>query len=265
LPTVLVLLPPSEAKAAGGRGGPVDLERLSWPELGPVRRRVGDVLSELCRDHPAAARATLGLSSALDGDRAADAALWESRTMRAGARYTGVLHQALGWPTLPGPARSRANRSLVVLSGLWGATRPTDRLPAYRIGIATRLPGLPTLPALWHRPLGEALDDEVAASGALDLRSAGYSRLYRPTGRAASRLVAVRMAGPDGRRAAPSYASKLAKGSLVRAMLLTGLPTAAGLVAAADTLGLAADIATTGGTITVRVPAGWDPGPTLGS
>ena len=105
---MLVLLPPSEGKATGGTGPPVDLASLSWPELTATRRKVGDALVRLCSGNPARARTVLGLSEALDGDRAAGALIWESATMPAGHRYSGVLHDALGYPSLPAAARRRA-------------------------------------------------------------------------------------------------------------------------------------------------------------
>jgi cytoplasmic iron level regulating protein YaaA (DUF328/UPF0246 family) len=216
---VLVLLPPSEGKASGGIGPAVDLGALSWPALTPTRTRVARALVAVCRGNPVRARARLGLSEALDADRAANAVLLASPTMPAGHRYCGVLHDALGYPTLPAAARRRADTTVVVLSGLWGATRPSDLLPEYRIGIATQLPRLPTLPALWRGPLHEVLDDLVVEAGALDLRSSGYSQMYRPSPDAGGRLVEVKITGPDGRRAAASYQSKVAKGRLVREML----------------------------------------------
>jgi cytoplasmic iron level regulating protein YaaA (DUF328/UPF0246 family) len=249
---VLVLLPPSEGKTTGGDGPPVDLASLSWPELTGTRRKVGDALVRLCRGNPERARAVLGLSEARDADRAADAAIWESPTLPAGHRYSGVLHDALGYPSLPAAARRRADASLVVFSGLWGATRPTDQIPAYRIGIGTRLPRLAGLPATWHAALRGALDDAVRDEGALDLRSTGYHQMYRPSAAAAGRLVAVRITAPDGRRPAPSFQSKVAKGALVAAMLRRGLPSVRGLLAVAPSLTLDADV-TADGSVVVAV------------
>jgi cytoplasmic iron level regulating protein YaaA (DUF328/UPF0246 family) len=252
---VLVLLPPSEGKARGGDGPPVDLAALSWPELIPTRTRVARALVTMCQGNAARARGRLGLSLALDDDRAANAVLLGSATMPAGQRYSGVLHDALGYPTLPAVARDRAKLSVVVLSGLWGVSRPTDLLPAYRIGIATQLPRLGTLPALWRKPLGHALDDLVAAEGAIDLRSSGYSQMYRPSAAAAPQMIDVRITGPDGKRAAASYQSKVAKGRLVREMLRNGAPTVDRLLAAADSIGVIA--AAEQGRVIVRLPAGW--------
>jgi hypothetical protein len=252
---VLILLPPSEGKAVGGSGPPVDLAGLSWPDLAGSRQRVLSTLVSICQKSPVKARALLGLSEALDSDRAANAVAEESPTMAAGHRYAGVLHDALGYPTLKAAARRRADASVVVFSGLWGATRPTDRLPAYRIGIATKLPRIGPLPTYWRAPLLAALDAEVTVQGAIDLRSSGYALMYRPSTHAASRLIAVNVTGPDGVRSAPSYQSKVAKGRLVRALLEQGKPTAAALPNAAESIGLEA-IETASGFV-VKAPTGW--------
>jgi cytoplasmic iron level regulating protein YaaA (DUF328/UPF0246 family) len=195
------------------------------------------------------------LSLALDDDRAANAELLTSPTMPAGHRYAGILHDALGYPSLPATAKARADAAVVVLSGLWGITRPTDLLPAYRIGIATTLPRIGTLPTLWRPPLRRALDDQIATEGAIDLRSSGYSQMYRASLAAAPQLIEVKITGPDGKRAAASYQSKVAKGRLVREMLRKGMPTIDRLLAAAETIGVAAD--TDQGGVVVRLPPGW--------
>jgi uncharacterized protein len=252
---VLILLPPSEGKTRGGGGSPVEVEALSWPTLTATRQRVAKALVATCQGNPARARARLGLSEALDDDRAANAELWTSPTMPAGHRYCGVLHDALGYPTLPAAARRRAEESVVVLSGLWGATRPTDLLPAYRIGIATVLPRIGPLPTFWRGPLQGALDNEVVEAGALDLRSSGYALMYRPSPEAVDRLVGVKITGPDGKRSAASYQSKVAKGRLVRELLRTGDPSVDGLLAAADKIGVTAE--RDGQGVVVRLPAGW--------
>jgi cytoplasmic iron level regulating protein YaaA (DUF328/UPF0246 family) len=252
---VLILLPPSEGKAPGGSGPPLDIDALSWPDLAPTRRRVLKALVAVSGRNPARARALLGLSEALDADRAANAVADVSPTISAGHRYAGVLHDALGYPTLRAAARRRADASVIVFSGLWGAVRPTDALPAYRIGIATKLPRVGPLPTLWRSPLLAALDEEIADAGAIDLRSSGYALMYRPSREAASKVIAVTVTGPDGTRAAPSYQSKVAKGRLTRALLERGTITADDLPEAAQSIGLTAEQAPNG--LVVKAPTGW--------
>ena len=190
-----------------------------------------------------------------DQDRAANAVADTSPTMPAGHRYTGVLHDALGYPTLRAAARRRADSSVVVLSGLWGATRPTDLLPAYRIGINTKLPKIGPLPTFWKPHLSAALDELVATHGAIDLRSSGYSQMYKPSKEASEKLLAIAVTGPDGKKAASSYQSKVAKGRLTRSTLELGTPTLKTLVEAAHNLGLTTE--TEPGSLTVKLPIGW--------
>jgi cytoplasmic iron level regulating protein YaaA (DUF328/UPF0246 family) len=252
---VLILLPPSEGKASGGTGPAVDLAELSWPQLAAQRQRVLTALVAVCRKNPAGARRLLGLSEALDADRAANAEADTSPTMPAGHRYTGVLHDALGYPTLSAAARRRADRSLVVFSGLWGAVRPTDPLPAYRIGIATKLPRIGPLPTYWRSALDDALDDEVAAHGALDLRSSGYSQMYKPSAAAAARIVTVTITDAGGARAASSYQSKVAKGRLARALVQVPKATTTDIATAAESIGLVPQ--PRGSALVLKAPTGW--------
>lgn len=252
---MLILLPPSEGKASGGTGPAVDLDRLSWPGLARQRQRVLNALVSVCRRSPVKARALLGLSEALDGDRVANAVADSSPTMPAGHRYTGVLHDALGYPTLEAAPRRRADASLVTFSGLWGATRPTDLLPAYRIGIATKLPKIGPLATYWRDALHAALDEEVAAVGALDLRSSGYSLMYRPSKAAESEITPVTVTGPDGKGSASSYQSKVAKGQLARALVERGGADLDDVIGAAESIGLSAERRTEG--LLVRAPTNW--------
>ena len=94
----LILLPPSETKAAPARGRVLALEGLSFPSLTGCREALLD-----------------------DGLRSAP-------TVAAGRLYTGVLYAALDLPTLPGTAA----RNLIIVSAQFGALRPGDRVPAYR-------------------------------------------------------------------------------------------------------------------------------------
>lgn len=252
---MLILLPPSEGKSHGGDGAPVDLASLSWPALTKHRQKVATALVTVCQRNPKRARKLLGLSEALDADRAANAELEGSPTMPAGHRYSGILHDALGYPTLPAAARRRADTLVIVFSGLWGAVRPTDLLPAYRIGIGTNLTRIGPLPTYWRAPLLAALADEVAATGALDLRSSGYSQMFRPAPKAPTGLVPVAITGPDGKRAAASYQSKVAKGRLAREMLRIGTPSVDVLLRAADAIGLNASARPDD--VLVSLPDGW--------
>jgi cytoplasmic iron level regulating protein YaaA (DUF328/UPF0246 family) len=218
---VLVLLPPSEGKAPGGTGPPLDLDALSRPSLTPVRARLVDALQGLAQAQPDVLRTALGLSPGQAAEIDKNAALRTSPTLPARARYTGVVYDTLDYATLTGPARRRADASLVVASALFGLLRPGDRVPAYRLSAGSTLPGLGGLAPLW-RP---ALEAELAGTRGLvvDLRSGAYAALAR-----VPQAVQVRvLRDAHGQRSVVSHDNKWTKGLLARALCQHGARTVA--------------------------------------
>jgi uncharacterized protein len=212
---VLVLLPPSETKAAGGDGPPVDLAALTAPELTPVRTELVEALVKLADDVPAA-RAALGLSPAQDDQIARNAALWTSPTRPALERYTGVLYDALDARSLTRAQRARAGRRLAVGSALFGLVRATDPIPAYRLSAGSALPGLPTLRSIWRPALGPVLAavDELV----VDLRSGSYAALAPAPDAVTVDVLSER---PDGNRSVVSHFNKAHKGRVARLLAST--------------------------------------------
>ncbi|UED86705.1 peroxide stress protein YaaA [Streptomyces profundus] len=234
---MLVLLPPSEGKAGGLKGRPVALESLSFPGLTEARARVLDELVALCSGDAEKAREVLGLSAGQVGEVARNAALRSAPTGRVSAVYTGVLYDALALGGLSAAAKRRAAGALVVFSGLWGALRIGDRVPAYRCSAGVRLPGVGALAGHWRGPLAEALPEAAGGGPVLDLRSAAYAALWRPTGEVGDRTLTVRvlqerLVGGVPKRTVVSHFNKATKGRLVRDLLEAGpLPRGAGRVA----------------------------------
>jgi uncharacterized protein len=207
---VLVLLPPSETKHAGGDGAPLDLSSLGAPELTPVRTELVETLVKLADDLPAA-RTALGLSPKQDDEIERNAALWTSPTLPALQRYTGVLYDALSVATLTRSQRARAEQRLAVGSALFGLVRGTDRIPTYRLSAGSALPGLPTLRSLWKpalSPVLSGIDDLV-----VDLRSGSYAALAPVPGAVTLQVLSER---PDGSRAVVSHFNKAHKGRVAR-------------------------------------------------
>ncbi|MYS24711.1 hypothetical protein GA0115240_16761 [Streptomyces sp. DvalAA-14] len=224
---MLVLLPPSEGKATAVRGRPLALDALSLPGLTEARAALVDEVVELCAADAGKAADVLGLSPGLRGEVGKNAALRTAPTLPAGELYTGVLYDALGLSTLEAAARRRARQSLLVFSGLWGAVRLTDRIPAYRCSMGVRLPGAGGLAAYW-KPFMERVLPEAAGGGlVLDLRSSAYAAAWKPRGEQAGRTATVRVlqvtvVGGVERRAVVSHFNKATKGRLVRALLTSG-------------------------------------------
>ncbi len=246
---MLVLLPPSEGKAAApASGSRLDLARLSFPALAVTRAALVAALSALCDGDEQRARDTLGLSPGLVDEIAKNRVLTIAPTLPVARLYTGVLYDALGLATLDPAARRRAGRSLVVFSALWGAVRPGDRIPPYRLAPDVALPGLGSIAARWKGPLDDALNEAAGRGLVLDLRSSSYAALWRPSGAVADRTVTVRVLqerrpGEPSSRVVVSHFNKATKGRLVRALLESGAdprrPTA--LVTAIRDLGYVAE------------------------
>jgi cytoplasmic iron level regulating protein YaaA (DUF328/UPF0246 family) len=211
---VLILLPPSETKSDGGDGPPLELDRLSWPELNGARKQLADDLVALAADLPAS-RTALGVSARQDSEVARNAVLWTSPTAPALLRYTGVLYDALDYRSLRGAAADRAAARLAVGSALFGLVRASDPVPGYRLSAGSTLPGRTGLTTLW-RPLLEPIlagVDELV----VDLRSGSYAALGRAPGAV---TVTVLNERPDGSRSVVSHFNKAHKGQVAR--LLAG-------------------------------------------
>ncbi|WEH33134.1 peroxide stress protein YaaA [Streptomyces sp. AM 4-1-1] len=224
---MLVLLPPSEGKAASGRGAPLKPESLSLPGLAGARATVLDELVELCAADEEKARAVLGLSEGLRGEVAKNAELRSSGTRPAGEIYTGVLYDALDLASLDTAARRLAGKSLLVFSGLWGAVRVGDRIPSYRCSMGVRLPGIGALGAYWRAPMAEVMPEAAGDGLVLDLRSSAYTAAWKPKGEVAERTASVRVLHSqlvDGveKRSVVSHFNKATKGRMVRDLLLAG-------------------------------------------
>ncbi|PXY28337.1 peroxide stress protein YaaA [Prauserella muralis] len=205
---MLVLLPPSETKADGGDGPPLDLGELSFAELNPVRRKLADALVDLAADVPASL-AALGLSERQRDEVERNARLWTAPTMPALRRYTGVLYDALDPGAFGRAQLARAGERLAVASALFGVVRALDPIPAYRLSGGSSLPAFGSLRSLW-RPVLEPVLAEVAGL-VVDLRSGPYAALARVPG-----AVTVRVVTEDasGRRRTVSHHNKAHKGRL---------------------------------------------------
>lgn len=224
---MLVLLPPSEGKAASGRGAPLKPESLSLPGLAGARAAVLDGLVELCAADEEKARVVLGLSEGLRGEVAKNVGLRTAGARPAGELYTGVLYDALDLASLDAAARRRAGKSLLVFSGLWGAVRVGDRIPPYRCSMGVKLPGLGALGAFWREPMAEVMPEAAGDGLVLDLRSSAYTAAWKPKGAVAERTASVRVLHSqlvDGveKRSVVSHFNKATKGRMVRDLLRAG-------------------------------------------
>ncbi len=207
---VLILLPPSEGKTAPLAGDPVDLTALSHAGLEGPRRRVGDALAKVSGQRNA--MDVLGVGASLHQEVARNRTVWENPAGASSTVYTGVLYDAAGMADWDAATLDKAAGSVRILSALWGAVSPADRIPAYRLSMGTSLGRIGGLGAFWKRHLPAELDALANGGLVIDCRSASYVAAYRP---ADSPWVAVSVQRElDGKRAVVSHMAKHTRGLL---------------------------------------------------
>jgi uncharacterized protein len=219
---VLILLPPSEGKAAPRRGAP--LRPATWPvALAAPRADVIDALERLCLGDLDAARTTLGLGPTQADDVRRNARLRELPTAPAERIYTGVLYDALGLSSLDTTAHRRALARLAIVSSVYGLVRPGERIAPYRLGGGVTLPRLGGVAAHWRGVLDPVVREMAGRGLVVDLRSSTYAAFWRPGTDLVAKVVTVRVLHEvDGRRLVVSHFNKATKGRLVRAVLEDG-------------------------------------------
>ena len=222
----LILLPPSEGKAPGGRGGPWAAGRMDHPGLDPIRMKVCDALVAYLDAPGADPGKLMGASgTTLEAAVAANRAVLSSPTMPAYRRYRGVVHQALDLASLGARRRSQVR----ILSGLWGLVTADDPVPAYRLKMSASLPGVGRLASFW-RP---TLTDEIAAIAGrrviFDLLPQEHAAAWEPARVPYAQRLTVRFVEerPDGTRMVVSHNAKALKGQLARYLLESDAPSSA--------------------------------------
>ena len=237
MPTPLILLPPSEGKATGGKGPPWESVDQSFPALADPRREVVHALVEAMGGSSEARSKLLGVKATkAEEATAVNLDVATAPTMPAIDRYTGVLYDALNYPSLPAKVRRGVDRQVVVFSGLWGVVRPTDPIPDYKLKMGASLPGLGKPARFWKPLISDAVADPVAASGTntvWDLLPNEHTAAWYPS--VAGRRIRVRFLDDvvkNGERTlvTVSHWNKLLKGALVRHVVEHGLDNPAGLV-----------------------------------
>lgn len=202
---MLILLPPSETKAAGGVPDPMD---LSFPTLDPVRE---EIMADLAALPVEEALGVLKLSPRQHEEAEANLELRTAPVMPAIYRYTGVLYDALDADSLHDDALNR----LAIGSALFGVVRAGDMIPKYRLSGGVKLPSrdgtVPTMKARWGTLITEAL--EATGEFIVDMRSGAYLQLGKVPSAMTVRVESVQ---DDGTRKVVSHFNKHYKGELAR-------------------------------------------------
>lgn len=202
---MLIVLPPSETKAAGGVDAPMS---LSFPALDPVRTLLLDELTHTPVD---TMMSELKIPAGKRQEAEENLTLRSAPVMAAIRRYTGVLYDALDAATLPGEALPH----LAVGSALFGLVRAGDLIPRYRVSGGSKLDGK-TIKAWWGTSVSDVLAEEDFV---VDMRSGAYQQLGPVPG-----AVTVRVEQADTGKVV-SHFNKQYKGELARALAAEGAST----------------------------------------
>ncbi|WP_159448705.1 YaaA family protein [Demequina sp. NBRC 110053] len=212
---MLILLPPSEGKTSPTAGDPVDLGALAHPALAHARRRVGDALVKVSGQRNALA--ALGVGPSLADEVEHNRELWTNPADVAAKVYSGVLFEAARASTWDGATLARAAERVRIISALWGAVTPADRIPSYRLSMSTSLGRIGALASFWRQHLASELSHVADGRVVVDCRSSSYVAAWRPAG---ATLLSVRVERElHGKRSVVSHMAKHTRGLLTGALV----------------------------------------------
>ena len=167
MPPLIVLLPPSEGKAPGGRERrtPDRFARQLRTSRDEVRAAIAYLLESGSSDlwsKRFKVKCAL-LARAVESMRAVsvDTAV----TLPAWQRYTGVVWEFLDPSTLDGPQR----RSILVPSALSGITTAEDAIADFRLTMNVSLPGIGGLARFWQQEVTEVVRRAARGAQLVDL------------------------------------------------------------------------------------------------
>jgi len=178
---MLILLPPSEGKNQPAGKSKLNLTKLAFAD------QLIDVRTRLVTKSLAAAPA----AKAIDV-------------------YSGVLYQALDWGSLSVTAKARGDKSLLIVSAIFGVLRPNDVIPNYKAKITS---------SDWKVALKPVLDG-LEADLIIDCRSSTYAGVWQSP---PNQTAAVRVFKREkGKISVITHLSKKHRGELTRELLKSG-------------------------------------------
>jgi len=188
--------------------------------------RAQDLIAVLRTKSPADIAALMDLSAPLAELNAARYQAWQGGTEAAHSKpavlaFDGDVYGGLDARTLKTADLSWAQDHLVILSGLYGALRPLDRLQAYRLemGTALQTPQGRDLYAYWGDTVAEHLNArqaQEATAVVVNLASVEYSRVALRKTLRARVIDCVFEDWKDGRYKVISFFAKRARGLMAR-------------------------------------------------
>ncbi len=209
---MLVLLPPSESKLQVTAGPVLDFSDLSFSELTLARQKVAHALMETSKSSQALQ--TLKVGKSIAPTVAAQQKLLDLPCAPAGHLYTGVLYNALNYPTLSAPATDFTSTHFLIFSALFGVNKLTDLIPSYRLSMGVSLPLIGNTTSYWKQECTQLDSENLNNFNGLviDCRSSSYQVWLPGTTRQYLAINAYREQA--GKRSVISHNSKHYRGLL---------------------------------------------------
>ena len=202
--------------------------------------QTAELIAVLRKKTPAQVARLMDLSDKLAALNAARYAAWEPQASAANSKpavlaFDGDVYDGLAAKTLKTADLTWAQEHIVILSGLYGALRPLDRLQPYRLEMGTSLKTLhgKDLYAFWGDTVAEYLNARQADEAApvvVNLASIEYSRVaLRKALRARVVDCVFEEVQSDGSHKVISFFAKKARGLMARFAILHRLRSVAAL------------------------------------
>ena len=242
-----ILLPPSAGKTTKESTNHLQLEKLWQAEhLTQTRRQLIDDVQNTALLADAAQIFKLGPKNAHEISQNLE--VYDAPALAAWQLYDGVLYEAAKFAQIfssgdssqgsqsqggqrqgsqsqgnqPQGGQGQLEELTLVFSALFGPVRLTDLITPHRLSGSVKLPGQGSVASIWSKALKEMLTQQLSGHVIVDLRSAEYGAMYRPT-RGSDCLtlnIGVAKVNPaTGKRSVVSHWAKHTRGLLAGALL----------------------------------------------
>lgn len=262
-----ILLPPSAGKTTKESTNHLQLEKLWQAEhLTQTRRQLIDDVQNTALLADAAQIFKLGPKNAHEISQNLE--IYDAPALAAWQLYDGVLYEAAKFAQIfsygacaqDGQGQGQGNQPqgsgqgqggqsqadqsqglqrqleelTLVFSALFGPVRLTDLITPHRLSCSVKLPGQGSVASIWSKALKELLTQQLSGHVVVELRSAEYGAMYRPTRGSDCLLLNIGVAKVNpatGKRSVVSHWAKHTRGLLAGALLRA---VAGGQLAASD-------------------------------
>ncbi len=249
-----ILLPPSAGKTTKESTNHLQLEKLWQAEhLTQTRRQLINDVQNTALLADAAQIFKLGPKNAHEISQNLE--IYDAPALAAWQLYDGVLYEAAKFAQIfsygacaqdgqgqGGQSQADQSQGLqrqleeltLVFSALFGPVRLTDLITPHRLSGSVKLPGQGSVASIWSKALKELLTQQLSGHVVVDLRSAEYGAMYRPTRGSDCLLLNIGVAKVNpatGKRSVVSHWAKHTRGLLAGALLRA---VAGGQLAASD-------------------------------